>query len=51
MNQAQHRPSGLAGYLALTTVACPPPPQNKIGQERQLWEEWAFHLLSKLGNL
>lgn len=29
----------------------PPPPQDKTGQDQQLWQEWAFHLPFKLGNL
>lgn len=49
MNQTEPRASGLAGRLApqLTLHL----PHDKIGQERQLSEEWAFHLPSKLGNL
>lgn len=50
MNQTQHR-AFRTGWLPSTTVACPSPPQDKIGQDRQLWIEWVFHLPSKLGNL
>lgn len=49
VNQTEPRASGLPGYPAPQLAL--PPPHDKIGQDRRLSGEWAFHLPSKLRNL